>query len=59
MAQLVYLNFEAKNTIGINLLNQLQALSEEYELSNKIVFYFKNQGTNMFIMTNVFRQIVS
>jgi hypothetical protein len=53
------LNFEAKGISGINLLNQLQALFEEYKLSNKIICYLKNEGTNMFIMTNVFKQIVS
>jgi hypothetical protein len=28
--------FEAKDTIGINFVNQLQALFEEYKLINKI-----------------------
>jgi hypothetical protein len=50
MSQLVYLNFEAKGTSGINLLNQLQALFEEYKLNIKIIFYLKDEGTNMFIM---------
>jgi len=48
MSQLVYLNFGAKGISGINLLNQLQTLFEEYKLSNKIIFYLKDEGTNMF-----------
>jgi hypothetical protein len=31
--------FEAKGTIGINFVNQLQALFEEYKLINKILLY--------------------
>jgi hypothetical protein len=45
--------FETKGTIGINLIHQLQALFEEYKLTNKIIFYLKNEGTNLFTMTNV------
>jgi hypothetical protein len=32
---------EIKGTIGINLVHQLQALFEEYKLTNKINFYLK------------------
>ncbi len=32
--------FEAKSIIGINLVHQLQALFEEYKLTNKIIFYW-------------------
>jgi hypothetical protein len=50
---------EAKGTTRINLANQLQALFEEYKLTNKIICYVKNKSTNLFTMTNVFKQIVS
>jgi hypothetical protein len=59
MSQLVYLNFNAKGTSGINIFNQLQVLFEEYKLSNKLICYLKDEGTNMFIKTNVFKQIVN
>jgi hypothetical protein len=50
--------FEAKGTTRINLVNQLQALFEEYKLINKI-YYVKHKGTNLSTMKNVLKQIVS
>jgi hypothetical protein len=43
----------------INFVNQLQALFEEYKLTNKIICYIKNEGMNLFTMTNVIKQIVN
>ncbi len=55
------LDWEAKHVsiIGINLTNQLQALFEKYKLINKIIQHVKDEGTNLFTMTNVLKQIVS
>jgi hypothetical protein len=50
---------KAKGITKTNLANQLQALFEEYRLTNKITCYVKDKGTNLFIMTNVLKQIVS
>ncbi len=30
----------------------------EYKLINKIIYYVKDEGTNLFTITNVFKQIV-
>jgi hypothetical protein len=51
--------FEANGITIINFGGQLQTLFEEYKLTNKIIFYVKNESTNMFIMTNLLKQIVS
>jgi hypothetical protein len=51
--------FNGKEIIGINLVSQLQVLFEKYNLINKIICYVKDEGTNLFTMTNVFKQIVS
>jgi hypothetical protein len=55
------LGWEAKHVtiIGINFTNQLQALFEKYKLINKIIWHVKDEGTNLFTMTNVLKQIVS
>jgi hypothetical protein len=47
--------FEAKGITRINLVNQLQVLFEEYKLINKFFCYVKNEGPNLFIMTNAFK----
>jgi hypothetical protein len=44
--------------LEINLANQLQVFFEEYKLINKIIYYVKDEGTNLSIMTNVFKQIL-
>jgi hypothetical protein len=49
--------FEAKDIT--NLASQLQALFEEYKLTNKIICYIKNEGMDLFTMTNVLKQIVN
>jgi hypothetical protein len=38
--------FEAKGTSWVSLVGQLQALFEEYKLTNKIICYVKDEGTN-------------
>jgi hypothetical protein len=37
----------------------LQALFKKYKLTNKIICYMKDEGTNMFTMTNALKQIVN
>jgi hypothetical protein len=37
----------------------LQTLFEEYKLTDKTICYVEDESTNMFIMTNVFKQIIS
>jgi hypothetical protein len=50
--------FEAKRTFGVSLVSQLQTLFEEYKLTNKIICYVNDEGTNLFIMTHALKQIV-
>ncbi len=52
-------SFEAKGTTIINLANRLQVLFEEYKLINKSFCYVKNEGPNLSIMTNAFKQVVN
>jgi hypothetical protein len=50
--------FKAKDTIRINLASQFQVLFEKYSMTNKIICYVKDEGTNLSTMTNVLKQIV-
>jgi hypothetical protein len=41
------------------LVHQLQVLFEKYKLLNEIICYVKDERTNLYTLTNVFRSVVS
>jgi len=51
--------FEANGITIINFGDQLQNLFEKYKLISKIICYVKDESTNMSIMTNLLKQVVS
>jgi len=51
--------FETNGITIINFGGQLQTLFEEYKLTNKIICYVEDENKNMFIMTNLIKQIFS
>ncbi len=51
--------FEAKGTFRVSLVGQLQALFEEYKLTNNINCYVKDEDTNLSTMSNVFKHIIT
>jgi hypothetical protein len=51
--------FEENGITIINFDGQLHTLFEEYKLTNKIIYYVEDESTNMSIMTNLLKQIVS
>ncbi len=50
--------FEAKGISRVDLVGQLQALFEEYKLTNKIICHMKYEGTNLSTRTNVLNRLL-
>jgi hypothetical protein len=51
--------FETKGTSRVSLVGQLQALFEEYKLTNNIICCVKDENTDLSTMINVVKHIVT
>lgn len=51
--------FEANDTRGLSLAEQVKPILEEFELTNKVIAYVKDEGSNLTTMASSLSEVVS